>query len=179
MDAKVAEDTVKTVSPDTAFNVAVIVDVPVATVLANPWLPAALLIVAFAVSDEVHVTVLVRSWVVLSLKVPVAVNCRVLPSGVDGVAGVTAIDANVAAVTVTVNVAETDPLVAVITAVPAFTAVTRPRGDPEVVTVATLVLEEVQVALLVMAEFVLSVKSPVAVISLVVSFASVRVDGVN
>ena len=36
----------------------------------------------------------------LSLKVPVAVNCCVAPLAIDGFAGVTAIDCSVAAVTV-------------------------------------------------------------------------------
>ena len=63
--------------------------------------PAAV-IVAVAGVPEDHVTELVRFWVLLSLKVPVAVNCCVAPLVKVGFAGVTAIDFNVAAVTVTV-----------------------------------------------------------------------------
>jgi hypothetical protein len=42
----------------------------------------------------------------------VAVNCCVLPLAIEGVAGVTAIDTNVAAVTVSVVLPETVPEVA-------------------------------------------------------------------
>jgi hypothetical protein len=72
--------------------------------VANP--PA--LIVATLVVCEVHVTVLVKFCVELSEKVPVAVNCSVLPFAIEGLAGVTATDTNVAAVTVSV----VDPLMA-------------------------------------------------------------------
>ena len=68
--------------------------VPVATVLAEP----ALLMVATAVFEELQVTELVRFWVLLSLYVPVAVNCCGKPLATEGFAGVTAIEVKVAAV---------------------------------------------------------------------------------
>src|ERR1700719_1254331 len=68
--------------------------VPVPTVLAKP----ALLIVATAVFEELQVTELVRFWVLLSLYVPVAVNCCGTPLATEGFAGVTAIEVKVAAV---------------------------------------------------------------------------------
>jgi len=81
--------------------VAVICVVPAATPEASP---VAAPIVANAVFDDFHVTLVVMLLVELSLYVPVAVNCCVAPAAMEGVAGVTAIDCNVAA-ELTVSVA--------------------------------------------------------------------------
>ena len=64
----------------------------------------------------------------LSLKVPVAVNCCVAPRRCDGFAGVTAIDCRVAAVTVSTVEPVTPPNVALIVEVPVATAVARPAA---------------------------------------------------
>src|SRR5579859_4872183 len=70
-------------------NVAEIVVEPVdALAVAKP----PLVIVATVVDDDFHVTELVMSCVLLSLYLPVALNCCVSPLGTDGVAGVTVID---------------------------------------------------------------------------------------
>ena len=69
-------DTVSVVEPLMLPEAALIVVVPVATLVASP--PAA--IVVAAVFDEVQVAEAVRSCVLLSLNVPVAVNCCVLPA---------------------------------------------------------------------------------------------------
>ena len=53
-----------------------IVVVPTATLRQRPSLPAALLVVATGCVSELQVTAAVRSCVVLSLKVPIAVNCK-------------------------------------------------------------------------------------------------------
>ena len=82
--------------------------------LANPEL----LIVAILVADDVQVAVEVRFCVLLSVYVPVAVNCWVDPFGTDGFAGVTAIETKAGAVTVNVVEPFTDPDVAVIVLVP-------------------------------------------------------------
>ena len=74
-ETSVATVTVKSVVPETLPSVAVIVVVPTATELASPSLPAALLIVAVPGLLELQVTAVVRSCVVLSENVPVAVNC--------------------------------------------------------------------------------------------------------
>ncbi len=66
MDTSVAGVTVRVVDPDMLPDVAVIVVDPVATAEANPLEPAALLIVATPVLDELQVTAVVRSCVVLS-----------------------------------------------------------------------------------------------------------------
>jgi hypothetical protein len=81
---------------------------PMLTPLASP----AVLIVATPAAEELHVAVLPRFCVLPSLYVPVAVNCCVLPLVIDGFTGVTAIDASVAAVTVSVVLPETVPEVA-------------------------------------------------------------------
>src|SRR6266540_3784335 len=125
---RVAAVTVSVVLPETPPKVAVIVVIPAATDVARP----ALSIVAKAVFEELQVTWVVKSCVVLSLKVPVAVNCRVNPSGRPGLVGVTAIETRVALVTVSVAqvfvvVQLTLPSVAVIVmGPPAATDVARP-----------------------------------------------------
>ena len=84
------------------------VEIPFATALANPFVPAALLIVAMPVLLELQVTVVVTFCVLLSEKLPVAANCSVPVVPIVGFAGITAIDTSVAAVTVSVA----DPLIA-------------------------------------------------------------------
>jgi hypothetical protein len=107
--------TVSVVDPTTPPLVALIVEVPAFTAVARP----AALIVATAVVPDAHVAVLVRSCVELSLNVPIAVNCCVLPSKMEGFAGVTAIDDSTGAVTVSTAVFEvTPPCAAVMFVVP-------------------------------------------------------------
>jgi hypothetical protein len=66
MDTSVAGVTVRYVDPDIPPDVAMIVVDPVATEEAEPLELAALLIVATPVLDELQVTAVVRSCVVLS-----------------------------------------------------------------------------------------------------------------
>ncbi len=75
MDTSVAEVTVSVIDPAILPDVAVIVVEPAATEVANPLEPDALLMAATAEVDELQVTVIVRSCVVLSENVPVATNC--------------------------------------------------------------------------------------------------------
>ena len=75
IETTTAAVTVKVVLALTEPEVAVIFAKPVPTVVANPCEPDALLIVATAVVPELHSTVLVMSCVLLSVNVPVAVNC--------------------------------------------------------------------------------------------------------
>jgi hypothetical protein len=126
----------------------------VPTLLAKP----ALLIVATAVLLEVQVTVLVKSRVVLSLYVPVAVNCCVVPLAIEGFVGVTAIEVS-DAVTVSVVEALVDPEVAWIVVVPVFTPVAR----PVLLIVATVVLFELHPTTPVMFSVLPSLYVPVAV----------------
>ena len=79
-------------------------------------------IVATAVFDDVHVTFLVRSTVLWSEKIPVAMNCCEAPSGITVVAGVTSIEMRIPAVTFKLAEPLIEPSVAVtvvlLTAVP-------------------------------------------------------------
>jgi hypothetical protein len=52
--------------------------------------------------EEIQPALVVRSSVVPSEKVPVAVSCMVVPLGIEECGGVTAIDLRIAAVTATV-----------------------------------------------------------------------------
>ncbi len=99
IDVSVAVCTVRTVLPVIPLKVAEIVLVPAATPVARP----AAVMVETPVFEEVHVTWPVMFCVVLSVKVPVAVNCCVVPAGIAGLAGVTVIEARVAAATVMLN----------------------------------------------------------------------------
>ena len=72
--------------------------VPLATAVASPFDPAALLMTAAPVG-ELQVTKAVRSSALPSAKVPVAVNCRVEPATAPASAGVTAMVAGPCTVT--------------------------------------------------------------------------------
>jgi hypothetical protein len=137
IDCSVAAVTVSKVEPLMDDDVAVIVEVPTPAPLASP----AALIVAVEVVPELHVTVPVKFCVEPSLNVPVAVNCWVAPLVIDGFAGVTAIDCNVAAVTVRSVEPEIDDEVAVIVEVPTPT----PVASPDALIVAVAVVPDDQV----------------------------------
>ena len=70
-----------------------------------------------AEDEELQVTPL-SGWVELSVKVPVAVNCCLRPSAIDGLAGVTAIETSAGCVTVRVVDPLTVPEVAWIVVTP-------------------------------------------------------------
>src|ERR1700733_10357251 len=124
IDCRVAAVTVRVVEPLIAPDVAVMVEVPTAAALARP----PVLIVAMVVVPEVQVTVDVKFCVVPSLNIPVAVNCWVAPLAIEGFAGVTAIDCNVAAVTVRVVQPLIVPDVALIVEVPTPVPLARPAA---------------------------------------------------
>ena len=67
--------TVSEVKPETLPEVAIMLVEPTATPVANPLEPAALLIVAMELTDELQRTEVVISCIVLSEKVPIAMNC--------------------------------------------------------------------------------------------------------
>ena len=122
IETKVAVETVSPVEPLTDPKVALMVVAPVATLAARPCA----LMVAAAELDDAHMTEVVRSWVLLSLNVPVAVNCLVVPTAMLEFAGVTAMEAKVAAVTVSDAVPVTEPVVALIVAEPVPMVLTNP-----------------------------------------------------
>jgi hypothetical protein len=142
MDTSVGAVTVSVVLPTMAPLVALIVLLPAFSADAKP----ALLIVAVVVLDDAHVTLAVMFCVELSLYVPVAVNCCVLPAATDGFTGVTAIDTSVAAVTVSVVLPTIAPLVALMVVLPDLIA----DAKPAALIVAVVVIEEAHVTLAVM-----------------------------
>jgi hypothetical protein len=126
MDISVAEVTVRVVVPEMLPDVAVIVVEPAAAPVANPLESAALLMTATAASDELQITDVVRSCVVLSENVPVATNCWFVPLTMLGLVGVIAMDTSVAEVTVTIVDPVMSPHVATIFALPECVALVRP-----------------------------------------------------
>ncbi len=75
IDTRVAGVTVSGVEPETVPSNAVMVVDPCAAAVATPFEPLALLTLAMLVADELQLTAEVRFCVVLSVYVPVAVNC--------------------------------------------------------------------------------------------------------
>jgi hypothetical protein len=124
MDTRWAVETVKVVEPLTAPSVAEMVVVPVARLPTKPRL----FMVAVAGLEEPQRTESVRSSVLVSLKVPVAVNCFVVPTAMLEFAGVTAIETNVALLTLSEAVPVTEPETALIVADPGPTDVARPEA---------------------------------------------------
>lgn len=141
IEVKVAAVTVRVAEPLIAAEVAVMVADPWVTLVASP----PLLTVATGVADEVHAAVLVKFWVVPLLYVPVAVNCSVYPAATEAVVGLTEIEVNTAAVTVSAAEPLIVPEVAVMVAVPCATLVDK----PPLLTVATEIADEVHAAVLV------------------------------
>jgi hypothetical protein len=125
-ETRVAEVTVSVVEPEIPSDVAVIVVKPAATPVAVPLDPEISLIVATAAFDDIQFVDAVRSCVVLSENVPVAVNCRVVSMARLGLDGVTAIEISVAGVTVTCAVPDIFPHCAVISASPGCMAIVCP-----------------------------------------------------
>ncbi len=138
MEDRVAVFTVRSVLPEIeglVMEVAVTVVVPMETATARPVVVS---IVATDVSDEAQVTCVVK--VVVSEYVPVAVNFWGTPTGILGLAGVTAREIRVAEFTVRVVLPEILPRVAVMVAVPMETATARPVLS----ILATVISDEVQ-----------------------------------
>lgn len=119
---RVGPVTVSVVNPITAPDAAWIVEDPALRAVA---LPVVEMVATAGVSDD-HITELVRFCVLPSVNVPVAVNCCVAFLAIVGLAGVTAIDFNVAAATVRVMEPTTLPEVAVMSVLPADFAVAIP-----------------------------------------------------
>ncbi len=121
IDTSCATVTVTRVDPETEPEAALMFAAPAVTPVTNPFFTVA---TGFVSEDQVAEAV--RSCVLPSVNVPVAVNCWVVPATREGFAGVTAIETKVAAVTVRVVVPLIEPEVAVMLAVPAPTAVAKP-----------------------------------------------------
>jgi hypothetical protein len=162
--------TVRVVFPK-APEAALMVAEPVATAVARP-LP---LTVATGGLDEVQTTCLVISWLVPSEYMPNAVNCWVAPTGMLGLAGVTDMEARVAEVTVRAVLPVIVPEAAVMVAVAATAVVAKPL----LLTVATDVLDEVQMTSVVISWAVPSEYKPEAANCWVTPPGMLRLAGVT
>jgi hypothetical protein len=132
---------------ETLPDVAVIVVEPAPAAVARPLRPEVLLMLATDVEEEFQVTDVVKFCDELSEYVPVAVNCAVMPLIMLGFVGVTEIDTSVAGVTVSVVLPDTlvAGSMAVIVAEPVPVAVAKPLEPDTLLTLATLVEDELQV----------------------------------
>jgi hypothetical protein len=138
IDTSAAAVTVRTVELLMPPELAVMVAVPIPTLLASP---AALIVAVVSVSED-QVTVLLRFCVLPSVNVPVAVNCCVVPNASAGVAGETASETSAAEVTVSVVDPVTDPTLAVIVAVPCPILLATPCKPAALLIVATAGVSE-------------------------------------
>ena len=131
---------VPVVEPVAVVPVAVIVTVPAATPMAVPCVGVVLLIVAFVLSDELHVTLLVTFFTLPSVKVPIAVKEVAVVAAICIEDGLTTSDTNVTGTVKTV-----DPLIppepAEMVVVPLATLV----ANPPVLMVAVAGIDELQV----------------------------------
>jgi hypothetical protein len=101
--------------------------------------------VATELFDDVQSTDAVISWVVPSLKFPVAMNCSVVPSAIVVVADDIVMEVSVAEVTVNCDEPDLPPKNAVMVVVPGATGMANPLDPAELLIVATPVIEELQV----------------------------------
>jgi hypothetical protein len=169
MDTSVAAVMVRDVVPEMLPDIAVTVVEPTATAVASPLDP----IIATLVLEELQVTAPVKSCVVSSEYVPVAVNCWVVLLEIAGSGGVISMDTSVAVVMVRDVVPEILPDVAVIVVEPAATAVASPLYPAALLMVAAPP-DELQVTASVTSCVVPSKYVPVAVNCSVELFA---IDG--
>ena len=167
-----------TVSAAFPLTVPIVADMVVAPIF-NPVASPLTVIDATPVLDDFHVTTPVTSCTLPSEKVPVAVNCCEIPSGMFGFAGVTAIELITAAVTVKVVDPETVPEVAVIVLLPAASVFASPCVGMVVLIVATAVFDELHVALPVRFCVVPSLYDPVAMNCSLVPGAAAGFAGVT
>jgi hypothetical protein len=138
MDCSVAVVTVRVVLPKMFPEVAMMPAEPAPIQVASPL---GAIMATEGVSED-QATEEVRFCDVPSEYVPIAMNCIVKPAGMDGLAvAATAMDCNVAAVTVRAVLPEMLPEVALMSAEPIPMLVTRPLGA----IMATEVVPEVQI----------------------------------
>jgi hypothetical protein len=175
MDASTAGVTVRFTVLDTEPDVAEIVIDPVPTEVARPAVVGAPLMVATVESEDAQWTEAVTSCVLASLYVPTAVNCCVVPSGMEAESGDTAMETSTAGFTCTFSDPVSPPLAAVSVADPTLSAVI----SPVALTVAIELSEELQVALAEMSFVVSSEYVAMAASCCVVPLASDSGEGVT
>ena len=134
MDTSVLGVIVKVPEPDMLPDMAEIVVMPIPTAVAFPLVPA---MVATDTAEELQVTDDVRFWVLLSEKIPVAVNCSLAPRAMEGFEGVRDMDTSVALLTVSTLDPDMLPDVAEIAVVPAAIEVANPLAPAALLTTAT------------------------------------------
>ena len=171
MEDKAAAVTVNVAVPEILPEVAVMVELPTEIAVTRPLLST----VATVVLDELQVTCMVIPLVVPSEYVPEAVNCWVFPAGILELVGVTDMEDKVAGVTVRVVFPEILPEVAVMLALPAATAV----PNPLLSTIATAVLDDLQVTCAVISPVVPSEYVPEAANCLVFPAGRFGLAGVS
>jgi hypothetical protein len=150
-EVAVAEVTVREVIPEIDPEVALMVTLPAETPCASPFVGEVLLTVATEAFEELQFTLAVMFCMLLSVKVPVAVNCRAVSRAMLALAGVTAIETRAGAI-VTWEEPLMEFMVAVMDTVPLDFAVNMPLAD----IVAMLVLDELQLTEFVKSFFVWS-----------------------
>ena len=101
---------------------------------------------AIPVAEEIQVAEVVKFWVVPSEKVPVAVNCALMPLAREELAGVMTIEVSTAGVIVTPVDPEIPPKVAIIVALPIPTPFASPWLPSALLTVAKDGFDEAQFA---------------------------------
>lgn len=117
--------TVNVALPDTEPKVAITLDWPAALPNATPLE----LTSAKTGAETFHCTDSVRSCELPSLRVPVAVNCWVVPASTAAEAGCTAIDTSVAGLTEKLAEPLIDPIAAFTVLEPVASAVAIPEGE--------------------------------------------------
>ncbi|MFZ0759067.1 MAG: hypothetical protein WAM69_03875, partial [Candidatus Sulfotelmatobacter sp.] len=122
IDTKLAGETVSGSLARTEADAAVTVAEPTTWAVTNPV--ALTVAIPVGTTDQVAESVMVF-WLP-SLKVAIAVNCRVSPLGTEGLCGLTAIDTKAAAPTVRVTEAVMEPEVAVSLVLPTSLPDARP-----------------------------------------------------
>jgi hypothetical protein len=167
--------TVRTVDPVTDPEVALIVVTPLPVLVARP----VLLTVAVEGVFELHIAVEVRFRELLSLNIPVAVNCCVVPKEMDELAGVSSIETSAAAVTVNVVVPVIEPEVAIIVVEPVLTALASPAETAVLLIVATVVRAELHCTVFVMFCVLPLLNVPVAMNCCVVPRGMLGIAGVT
>jgi hypothetical protein len=163
------------VVPFTPFRLALIVVVPVEALLASPFD----LMVATPTSEEVHETCTVILTTELSVKVPCAANSCDDPRLIVGLMGVTAIEVNVAVVTVRFVVPLIPANAAETVLLPVATPVATPALSAELLTVATDGVEDVHVTADVKSNCWPSLNFPMAVSWVSIVAGSLRLCGVT
>jgi hypothetical protein len=167
--------TVRRVDPWTAPSVAVIDDMPTETDVPRP----AELMVATVEVPEAQLTDAVTSCWLPSVNVPVARNCWVVPSAIDGLAGLTVRETSAAVATVRDATPDTVPDDAEMVDTPGATLVAKPGVPLPLPIVAIELLEEFHWTEEVMFCWVPSVKAPVAANCSVVPSGIAGAEGVT